>query len=65
MREEIKECKCSWEACAGPWEQFGFLKNYEFLHDPGGDICIYIYIYIYMYIYLLIVPSFFAVFHTS
>jgi len=42
MQEEIKKCNYSWETCAGPWKQHGFLNNYEFLHDPGGDLCIYI-----------------------
>jgi len=57
MREEIKNCNYSWEACAGPWDQLAFLNNYELLHDPGGDL--------YIYLDLLICPSFFGMFRTS
>ena len=52
-----KNCHYSWEACSGPWEQLGFLNCYDFLHDPGGDLCIFL--------DLLMGPSFFSIFHTS
>jgi len=51
-----KNCHCIWEACAGPWEQLGFLNCYDFLHDPGGDF--------YIFLDLLIGPSFFIIFRT-
>jgi hypothetical protein len=42
--------------CAGPWERLGFLNVYNYLHVPGGDLCIFL--------ELLIVLSFFVPFHT-
>jgi len=42
MQDEIKKCNYSWEACAGPWEKLGLLNSYDFLHDPVGDLRIYL-----------------------
>jgi hypothetical protein len=50
------KCHYSWEVCAGPWVQLGFLNSSILLRDPGGDLCIFI--------DLLIGPSFFVMFHT-
>jgi hypothetical protein len=50
------KCHYSWEACAGPWDQLGFLNSYEFLRDPGGDLCTFL---------DLLIGSFCVMFHTS
>jgi hypothetical protein len=57
MQEEMKKCNYSWEACEGRLEQLRFLKSYEFLRDPGGDLC--------KFLDLCTGPLFFVMFHTS
>jgi len=36
-----KICYCTWEACTGPWEQLGFLNNYDFFCMILAEICVY------------------------
>ena len=41
MQEEIKKCNSSWEVCAGPWEQLGFLNIYDFFYMILTEIYVY------------------------